>query len=217
MRFKTYTNCRRSEKKKIQKHTKGSKERFLLRPNKTGREFSRKSSSSKLRTTQKQTNISLIIFLFLLPQESNRQKISESFVCFCIVRSFEKGDFLDNSHSVLFYLIRKRFLNLLCVFGSFFPNASGQLCFIFCSHLRYDFSMFRAADSEAWRLRSKPRQGPETVPHPVCTHSNRLMDWGTKCIDLLDNETKPKSLFVLFAHLLHNSPFVLPAMHFCFR
>ena len=38
----------------IQKHTKGSKERFLIRQSKTKCEFSRKSSFSTLRTIQKQ-------------------------------------------------------------------------------------------------------------------------------------------------------------------
>ena len=39
-----------------------------------------------------------------LPQEFNWQKISELSVCFCIVRTFEKEDFLRNLRLVLFCL-----------------------------------------------------------------------------------------------------------------
>ena len=64
--------------------------------------------------------------------ETGVQKISELYICFSIACSFEKEDLLENSHSVLFCLIKKR-SNLLCVFGSFFQNAGSQLCFRFFS------------------------------------------------------------------------------------
>ncbi len=38
-----------------------------------------------------------------------------SLVCFCIVRSFEKEDSLENVHSVLFWLITKRFVVVVVV------------------------------------------------------------------------------------------------------
>ena len=41
--------------------------------------------------------------------------LSELFVCFCIVRSFETEDFLETSHAVLFWLIKKRFFFCVCV------------------------------------------------------------------------------------------------------
>ena len=54
-KFWNRVDCQWSEKK-IQKHTEGSKERVLIRQNKTGCGFFRKSSFSKLSTIQKQTN-----------------------------------------------------------------------------------------------------------------------------------------------------------------
>ena len=95
-------------KKKKKKNTEGQKEHFFLRQNKTGCKFLRKSSFSKLRTKQKQA-----IHL------SFASWISELSVCFCIVRSFEKGDFLQNSYPVLFCLIKSVLFNLF-VFLFFF-------------------------------------------------------------------------------------------------
>ena len=43
-----------------------------------------------------------------IPQDSNWRKIGELVVYFCTVRSFEEEDFLENSHPVLFCLIKKR-------------------------------------------------------------------------------------------------------------
>ena len=63
------------------------------------------------------TIIRVILPLHLfLPQHFDWQKIGELFVCFCIVRSLEKEDFLENSHPVLFFVWLKCVLfNRLCV------------------------------------------------------------------------------------------------------
>ena len=54
-------------------------------------------------------------------------------VCFYVVRSLEREDFLENSH-VLSCIVQSKsvLFNLLCVWGSFFSQNDGsQLCFIF--------------------------------------------------------------------------------------
>ena len=43
-----------------------------------------------------------------LPHARIQLAAAKWFVCFCIVRSFEKEDFLEKSHPVLFYLVKKR-------------------------------------------------------------------------------------------------------------
>ena len=73
-------DCRRSEKKKD--------------------ENPQESSSSEPRTIQKQTNDLALLRI--------RMAAAKVFVCFCIVRGFEEEDSLENLHSVLFRLIKKR-------------------------------------------------------------------------------------------------------------
>ena len=96
-------------------------------------------------TTNKQTNKQFTYLsgqsraLFLL-QKSNWQKISELFASFCTVRSFEKEDFLQNSHPVSFRLITFRvFLynpGLLCeeyVPTTFNKSNFTAICFAWAS------------------------------------------------------------------------------------
>ena len=121
---------------------KGSKKRFLIRQNKIGCQFSKKPSFSKLHTIQKQKNhlpfASLILgegrghetSALFLPPEFNWQKLSELFVGFCIVCSFEKEDFLEIRILSCFVWIKSVLFNFLC-FGIFFQNAGSQLCFRF--------------------------------------------------------------------------------------
>ena len=112
----------------IQKHTKGSKERLLIKQNKTGCEFSRNSSFSKLRTIVQYKNQSVSC-----PLPSARIQLAKDkwFICLLFVLCVTlKKDFVENLHPVLFCLIKKSVLfNLLCVFGSFFQNAGSQLLF----------------------------------------------------------------------------------------
>ena len=86
------------------KHTKGQKERFLTRQNTTGYKFFLGNPLFQCFVLYKnKRNKSLIFCQFdsralFLPQESNWQKISEMFVCLCIVQSFEQEYFLQNAH-----------------------------------------------------------------------------------------------------------------------
>ena len=89
--------------------------RLKTKQNKRGCEFSRKSSFSKLLV-----DVSLVPTSFCKNPAGDRDKW---FVCFCVVRSSKKEDFLENSRPVLFCLIAKRapksvLCNLLCVFAN---------------------------------------------------------------------------------------------------
>ena len=114
----------------IHKNTKGSKERFLIRQNKTGCEFSRKSSFSKLRPIQKQTNnLSL--------QESKWQKISCLFVLPCFVHIVLKKRISSNLRILsCFVWLKSVLFNLLCVFGWFFSERRQSTLFQFFLNFR---------------------------------------------------------------------------------
>ena len=56
--------------------------------------------------------------------------ISEMFVCFCVVRSFEEEDFLENSRPVLFGLSKKRSFEPFECFWIFFFSERRQFVYV---------------------------------------------------------------------------------------
>ena len=91
-------DCRRSIKrsKNTRKVKKKQKNRFLIRQNKTGCEFSRKFSFSKLRTIQKET-IYLSVASWILAEEKGR----ETLLLFCLIK---KCSFQPFSLCVCFWM-----------------------------------------------------------------------------------------------------------------
>ena len=74
---------------------------------------------------------------------------AKSFVCFCIVDGFEKEDSLENLHSVLFRLIKKRSVQPFACFWSFSERRQSALrLFPFCSKATNKQTVISQEDNE---------------------------------------------------------------------
>ena len=112
--------------KNTQEVKKKTKQRFLMGQDRM-QNFFRKSSFLKLHTTQKYTNNQFTYHLLVgcLDAAFYWQKISKLIVYYCVVRSFEKEDFLENLCTLSCPIKKHSFFFTSCVFFNQFKNEIG--------------------------------------------------------------------------------------------